>query len=46
MALEDENETVGTQYYGTDIDDPSNYGYGSSGYGFEDLNDYSFGSFG
>jgi hypothetical protein len=33
MALEDED--VGTRYYGTSIDDAMNYGYGSSGYGFD-----------
>jgi len=35
MALENEGEDVGTRYYGTTIDDPNNYGYGSSGYGFD-----------
>jgi hypothetical protein len=46
MSLEDEQGTVGTQYYGTDINDLSNYGYGSSGYGFDDVSNYDFGSSG
>ena len=32
--MSDEQDTVGTQYYGSGIDDPMNYGYGDSGYGF------------
>ena len=35
MSLENEGEDVGTRYYGTVADDPMNYGYGSSGYGFD-----------
>jgi hypothetical protein len=46
MSLEDEQGTVGTQYYGTDIDDPMNYGYGDSGYGFDDPNNYGYGDSG
>ena len=34
MALENQGEDIGTRYYGTSIDDPMNYGYGSSGFGF------------
>ena len=32
--MSNEQDTVGTQYYGSGIDDPMNYGYGDSGYGF------------
>ena len=47
MALENEGEDVGTRYYGTDINDPMNYSYGGSGYGFDDdLLNYTFGGSG
>jgi hypothetical protein len=32
--MSDEQDTVGTRYYGSGIDDLENYGYGGSGYGF------------
>jgi hypothetical protein len=35
MALENEGEDVGTRYYGSTVDDTSNYGFGGSGYGFD-----------
>jgi hypothetical protein len=38
--MSDENEDVGTRYYGTDIDDSLNYGYGDSGYGFDTGSSY------
>lgn len=40
MALEDED--VGTRYYGTTIDDPMNYSFGSSGYGFDTNKFYDY----
>lgn len=39
--MSDENEDVGTRYYGTDIDDPLIYGYGNSGYGFNTSSSYN-----
>lgn len=41
--MSDENEDVGTRYYGTSIDDPLIYGYGDSGYGFNSDAFYDFG---
>jgi len=42
--MSDEQDTVGTQYYGSSIDDPMNYGYGGSGYGFnsDQFYDYTY----
>jgi hypothetical protein len=44
--MSDESETIGTRYYGTDINNLENYGYGGSGYGFEDPYNYSYGGSG
>jgi hypothetical protein len=35
MALENEGEDVGTRYYGSTVDDTSNWGFGGSGFGFD-----------
>jgi hypothetical protein len=42
--MSDEQDTVGTQYYGSTVDDPMNYGYGGSGYGFntDQFYDYTY----
>jgi hypothetical protein len=42
MALENEGEDVGTRYYGSTIDDPMNYGFGGSGYGFDTNKFYDY----